>query len=768
MVMEDEVILTDVSDSMHMLLLARESVKFQRSSVHSLLARIKMLKPAIDYLREVKIPLPKPALAPFQSLNSVLLRARDAVEECSVGRSKIFLMYRCHEIVVGFQEIAGDMCRVIETIPLSSMYISSHTRSQIEHCHQELRRLKFTINARDSQLADEIAILLKDFGRSQVNPAQLKRFLEEMELGSLETIAKEKAALEKERESREDGAAAVIDKLTSLLSMTTQDPAPEKVDSVQQQNIPIPADFCCPLSQQLMSDPVIVASGQTYERAYIQQWVDRGNRTCPKTQQVISHTNLIPNYTVKALIANWCEMHNVPLPEPPKVDELGELITPSKPPPQLLEQDVSSGTKGSGVEAESLPVSSSEMVDGNHDPEQGGGEEPDMRSFLVGIQHKPSGSSRGAASPGSRRRFSGELSGDAASDSLEEKSPRFLYRNRKERSRLKLGGNSEKLFDIIGNDENKESKIRSLIQDLDAPSLDLQRTAAAELRLLAKNNAEDRIRIANAGAIKPLVALLSSADPKVQEDSVTSLLNLSLNDGNKHDIVDSGAIPPLISVLSEGNPEARQNAAATLFSLSVKQEYTALIGASGAIPPLVELLKSGTPRGKKDAATALFNLSICHDNKNKVVKAGAVKPLIDLICEPRLGMVDKAVAVVTNLSTVSEGRSAIAEDGGIPALVEVVEAGSQRGKEHAAAALLTLCSNSPRHRAMIFNEGVTPMLHILSQTGTARGKEKASALLRIFREQRNGNVPRSHHQQQHHQQHQREVHASPAAASPRY
>jgi len=102
--------------------------------------------------------------------------------------------------------------------------------------------------------------------------------------------------------------------------------------------------------------------------------------------------------------------------------------------------------------------------------------------------------------------------------------------------------------------------------------------------------------------------------------------------------------------------------------------------------------------------------------------------------------VDKAVAVLANLATIPEGRQAIGEDQGIPALVEVVEAGSQRGKENAAAALLQLCTNSHRHRALVLQEGAIPPLVALSQSGTPRAKEKASALLRHFREQRHGGM----------------------------
>ena len=32
-----------------------------------------------------------------------------------------------------------------------------------------------------------------------------------------------------------------------------------------------------------MSDPVIICSGQTYERVCIEKWFSEGNDTCPKT-----------------------------------------------------------------------------------------------------------------------------------------------------------------------------------------------------------------------------------------------------------------------------------------------------------------------------------------------------------------------------------------------------------------------------------------------------------------------------------------------------
>ena len=95
-----------------------------------------------------------------------------------------------------------------------------------------------------------------------------------------------------------------------------------------------------------------------------------------------------------------------------------------------------------------------------------------------------------------------------------------------------------------------------------------------------------------------------------------------------------------------------------------------------------------------------------------------------MVADPAAGYVDKAVAVLANLATVPEGRH---EHQGIPALVEVVEVGSQRGKENAASALVQLCTSSDRHRKLVLQEDVIPPLVVLPQSGSPRAKEKVGA-----------------------------------------
>ncbi|CAM8926250.1 unnamed protein product [Rhodiola kirilowii] len=286
---------------------------------------------------------------------------------------------------------------------------------------------------------------------------------------------------------------------------------------------------------------------------------------------------------------------------------------------------------------------------------------------------------------------------------------------------------------------DSDELIDQLVTGLQSSSIEEQKQAALEIRLLAKNKPENRLRIAEAGAIKPLVALISSSDLQLQEYGVTAILNLSLCDENKEAIASSGAIKPLIRALKSGTSTAKENSACALLRLSQIDEYKIAIGRSAAVPMLVDLLEHGTIRGKKDASTALYALCSLKENKIRAVQAGIMRPLVELMADLGSNMVDKAAYVVSTLISVKEARACLVEEGGIPVLVEIVEVGSQRQKEIAAAILLILCEDSAVHRSMVAREGALPPLVALTQSGTTRAKQKAEALIELLRRPRSGN-----------------------------
>jgi tetratricopeptide (TPR) repeat protein len=67
--------------------------------------------------------------------------------------------------------------------------------------------------------------------------------------------------------------------------------------------ITIPQDCICPLTREVMRDPVMVADGFTYEREMITQWFESSESSrSPMTNLPLPHTNLLPNRALKNTI----------------------------------------------------------------------------------------------------------------------------------------------------------------------------------------------------------------------------------------------------------------------------------------------------------------------------------------------------------------------------------------------------------------------------------------------------------------------------------
>ncbi|CAI5508413.1 unnamed protein product [Closterium sp. Naga37s-1] len=55
-----------------------------------------------------------------------------------------------------------------------------------------------------------------------------------------------------------------------------------------------------------MTDPVIISSGQTFERAEIERWFGEGKRVCPVTRQHLESFTVVPNNSLRSVISAWC------------------------------------------------------------------------------------------------------------------------------------------------------------------------------------------------------------------------------------------------------------------------------------------------------------------------------------------------------------------------------------------------------------------------------------------------------------------------------
>ncbi|KDP42027.1 hypothetical protein JCGZ_03090 [Jatropha curcas] len=585
----------------------------QRKECLNLVRRLKLLLPLLEDIKEINNELiSSEALNCLVNLKKALFLAKKLVKKCSCG-SKIYLALESDAVMGRFHAVYDKLNQALDDMPYDDFGMSEEVKEQVELMRMQLRRAKRRTDTQDIELAMDLMVVFSKKDDRNVDSAILERLANKLQLHTIADLKAETVAVRKLIKRRDVRNAESIQQITDLLGKLKQvagvdenielDGPISSKGFKRCQSLLIPHEFLCPITLEMMVDPVIVATGQTYERASIQKWLNSNHRTCPKTGQTLDHLTLAPNFALRNLILQWCEKNHYELPK---------------------------------------------------------------KNACVGCDGSPA--------------------------------------------------------EVV-------EKISYLVQNLSSSEIDVQKEAVMKLRMLSKENPDNRILIANIGAIPPLVQLLYYRDSIVQEQAVTALLNLSIDEANKRIIAREGAISAIIEILQNGTGEARENSAAALFSLSMLDENKVLIGSLNGIPPLVHLLQNGTTRGKKDAATALFNLSLNQTNKFRAIKAGIIPALLHLLEDKNVGMIDEALSILSLLASHPDGRSEIGRLSFIKTLVEIIRNGTPKNKECATSVLLELGLNNSSIVLAALQYGVYEHLIEITRCGTNRAQRKANSLL---------------------------------------
>ena len=66
----------------------------------------------------------------------------------------------------------------------------------------------------------------------------------------------------------------------------------------------LPPEIFCPITTEIMVDPVVTADGHTYERSAIVKWLLK-KATSPLTGEPLAHIQLTPSHAMRAM----CRKH---------------------------------------------------------------------------------------------------------------------------------------------------------------------------------------------------------------------------------------------------------------------------------------------------------------------------------------------------------------------------------------------------------------------------------------------------------------------------
>ncbi|WOL09146.1 hypothetical protein Cni_G17899 [Canna indica] len=581
----------------------------QRCNARALVRRLRVLSALFEFLKESFAPSPSSPLPPRFPSSAVLClrelyifvyRAKLLLEYCSQS-SRLWLLLRNPQISGNFHDLAQELATALDVLPINDLRLSNDVREQIELLRRHCRRSKLYVDTEEEALRRKIHSFLGRFETGEApDPAELRNtFVNRLGIRDAGACRMEIEFLEEQIFNQEEdidlslvSGVVALTRYCRFLLFGFQEMEVERPFSDQGKfsgkrllsgsslregsgdfSLTIPKDFCCPISLDLMKDPVVVSTGQTYDRASITQWIEEGHRNCPNSGQTLTNSRLVPNRALRSLISQWCAAYGIPYETPDAV----------------------------GVTAESIAsaCASKAAIEAN-------------RATARILVHQLSAGSEESKTVAARElRLLAKTGKENRSFIAEAGAIPVLCRLFQSTNPVAQENAVTAILNISIHDGNK----RSIMEEKDCLELivyvlrhglttEARENAAATLFSLSAVHDFKKMIVDEQGAVAALADLLMQGSPRGKKDAVMALFNLSTHSDSWSTMLDMGAVSALVGALRD---EIVAEEAAGALALLMRQSIVAqTVGSEDAvITNLVGLMRRGSPKGKENAVAAL-------------------------------------------------------------------------------------------------------------------------------------------------------------------
>lgn len=615
---------------------SEEKAPFVQARILSTMRRrIKLLAFLFEEVQESNCQLPPSSILCLTELFSVIRRVKILTQDCEEG-SCLWSLLQTQFISNQFYLLVKEIGRVLDILPLSLLKLTDDTREQVELLHSQAKRLEFSADPRELRRREELLQLMNNKDRNYKNKGlaevgKVKEIFNSVGLRSLVDCDEEISKLEAEAlKQAGTGGLIVVSNINNIISLvmhaksvifsTTENENPGEKFNLQFQHshkhldqssssqslVPIPDDFRCPISLDLMRDPVIVSSGHTYDRNSIAQWIDSGHHVCPKSNQRLIHMALIPNYALKSLMQQWCHENNVNLNEATKPFSYSDLERSNS--KRYLSEEPVDHISVSKAASDAVKMTAEFLVG---KLATGSPEIQRQAAYELRLLAKTGMDNRRIIAEAGAIPFLVTLlkSGDPR---IEENAVTALFN-------LAIFNNNKILIVAAGAIDNITHILES------GKTMEARENAAATIFSLTMVD-EFKVTIgASPKAIPALVRLLKEGNSAGKRDAATALCNLGLYNANKASIVVAGAVPLLINLLTDDKAGITDDALQALsLVLGCSEGLQEIRKSRVLVPLLIDLLRFGSPKGKESSITLL--LGLCKDGGEEVARRLLINP----------------------------------------------------------------------------------------------------------------------------------------------
>lgn len=601
--------ISQIIDTVSEIVYSAGGVLVNKDSFKELAAYLQRIAPILKQLSKEKVSDSETFNYAIEVLDREIKDGKKLVQECS-KKSKVYLLVNCRTVFKRLKHNTSEISRALGLLPLATSGLSAGIIEEIKRLCDNMQAADFKAAISEEEILEKIesAIQEKNFDRSYANNLLLL-------IADAVGITKERSTLRKELEefkseieNEKDRAETIqMDQIIALLERSDAASSTRekelkylaKRNSLGNQPLEPLQSFYCPITRDVMVDPVETSSGQTFERSAIEEWFAEGNKLCPLTFITLDTLILRPNKTLKQSIEEWKDRN--------------AMITIAS----MREKKIQSGDEVGVLHCLQALQDLCEQKDQH-------------REWVVLENYIP-----------------------VLIQILAEKNSDI--RNHVLVILCMLVKDNEDAKERIANVKNAiESIVRSLGRRLGERKL-----AVALLLELSEYDLLREYIGKVQGCILLLVTMSSSEDNQAARDATELLEKLSSSDQNVIQMAKANYFKHLLQRLSAGPDDVKMIMVKMLAEMESTDRNKEILFDSGILPPLLRLVSHNDVEMKLVALKALQNLSTLKKNGLEMIQQGAARKLFGILFQhslPSSSLSEHVAPIIMQLaaSTISQ------------------------------------------------------------------------------------------------------------------
>ncbi|KAL3634494.1 hypothetical protein CASFOL_021548 [Castilleja foliolosa] len=686
---------------------AAKDVVFEKESFKVLSKHLLDIEPVLTELQSQQLNDSPAARQALESLESDVKKANNLVEKYK-NRARFYLLFKCRHIVNEIQDVTREIGNSLASLSLANVEVLSGISDKVHKLQNEMQRAEFESARSRLQIVDKLkqGISEQSYDKEFAND-MLKEIARAVGVPVEPTeISKELSGIKREKEEAENrkerAEVLFLEQVIELLSRADADKDYEEVKSQYLQRLkiierydpkeeriePFKAFFCC-ITGNVMVDPVSLCTGTACERAALEDWFGRGEKTDPETGEALEDFSYRSNIQLRQSIQEWRELNycvrirsckaklvsGVDSSIQEALDRMRELVGENVVNKDWVSigglSDVAVGMIGSGVSEDvkmRLLVTLKDIVDGH-------------------------------------------------------------ARNK----------------DIFVENQGIEKIVPCLVMDSSISKAAVELLYEVLLNRSGWNAPYCRMLSQQPNAIPLLVSLLKKS-VDVTSTKITEEILVKLCEVDENVILAAKVnwFRPLIDKMIQGSEPVRISLVRELVRLDLDEEKIELLGEEGIIPQLLEMA-SEKIESKEVSLQALVKLSTSHSNKRLIASANGVPLILTLLSSSHklIIIIAKCAEILANLSSDGDGTKFLVNESGNQLKLEPVITcllGFQQNfkssdivRKPALHALLGICRSEANlvKSAVLSASGVSVILSLLDDSNHEI-RELAINLLFLF------------------------------------